>query len=250
MSEASSAFDTYVHVETAEAIDILLRPAGVFARARAYFVDWVLRLLWLLVSTTVMSMLFLALRWSEWMIGLFLLNLFVTMWLYPVLFEVFWHGQTPGKRMFQLQVISDNGAAIGWSASLLRNLLRLVDGLPFLYAFGMSAMLLHPQSKRIGDVLAATLVVHVDDMHVQLRRQGLPAVPALAPPVPLMRQEQQALLAFAERQHKLPQARRQELAELLVMALYGHVPVREDALTMVMGMALHVAGSVKQAESE
>ena len=244
----NAPIDTYVRVETAEAMDIFLRPAGVFARARAYAVDLLFRLLWLWLSSMVMMFVFVGGGSPEWMMGLIFLNLFATMWLYPVLFEVFWHGQTPGKRIFRLQVISDNGAQIGWSASLLRNLLRLADGLPFLYALGMSVMLLHPQGKRIGDVLASTLVVHTDDARVQASWQALQTVPPQAPPVALTREEQQALVSFAERQHKLPPARRQELAEGLVVGIYGHLPARTDALALALGMARYSVGERSAAE--
>ena len=221
----NAPIDTYVRVETAEAMDIFLRPAGVFARARAYAMDLLFRLLWLWLSSMLVMFMFVGGGTPEWMMGLIFLNLFATMWLYPVLFEVFWHGQTPGKRIFRLQVISDNGAQVGWSASLLRNLLRLADGLPFLYALGMSVMLLHPQGKRIGDVLASTLVVHTDDARVQASWQALQTVPPQAPP-----------------------ARRQELAELLVVAIYGHLPARTDALALALGMARYSVGERSAAE--
>lgn len=239
MPTVQPVIDTYLRVETAEAIDIFLRPAGVFARSRAYAVDWLLRLIWLVLSGLVLG---LVSAGGSWVLGLFFLNLFFTTWLYPVVFEVFWNGQTPGKRLFGLQVVSDNGARITWSASLLRNLLRLVDGLPLLYAVGMSAMLMHPHGKRIGDILAATLVVHVEHQRHAARLSALKHVKALAPPVALTREEQRMLTAFAERQHRLPQARRQELAEELAVAIYGHIPVDAGALDVVLGMALYVMG--------
>lgn len=250
MHPTNAPIDTYLRVETAEAMDVLLRPAGVFARARSYVVDLLLRLLWLWLSGMVMGLISGGLGASEWMIGLFLLNLFATMWLYPVLFEVFWRGQTPGKRMFKLQVISDSGAQIGWSASLLRNLLRLVDGLPFLYALGMSTMLLHPHGKRIGDILAATLVVYADDARTKVSWAALQSVAAVTPPVALTREEQQALLAFAERQQCLPLARRQELAEWWIRALYGSLPEGQEPLPLVLGMARSVAGAQQAATAE
>ncbi|MCP2040508.1 putative RDD family membrane protein YckC [Neisseria sp. HSC-16F19] len=239
MPHTQPVIDTYLRVETAEAIDVFLRPAGVFARSRAYAVDLLLRLVWLIVSSMILGLMAVT---GGWVLGLMFLNLFFTMWLYPVVFEVFWNGQTPGKRLFNLQVVGDNGARITWSASLLRNLLRLVDGLPFLYAVGMSAMLMHPHGKRIGDMLAATLVVHTEHENHAARLAALKHIKPLAPPVALTREEQRMITAFAERQHRLPQARRQELAEELAVAVYGHVPAGIGALDAVLGMALHIMG--------
>lgn len=239
MPHTQLVIDTYLRVETAEAMDIFLRPAGVFARSRAYAVDLLLRLVWLLCSTVALGLLA---ALGEWILGVFFLNLFFTMWLYPVLFEVWWNGQTPGKRLFGLQVVADNGARITWSASLLRNLLRLVDGLPFLYAVGMSAILMHPYGKRIGDMLAATLVVHTEHAHTALSTAEFRHIRPMAPPVALTREEQRMITAFAERQHRLPQARRQELAEELAVAVFGHIPAATGALDAVLGMALYIMG--------
>ena len=97
-------------------------------------------------------------------------------------------------------------------------------------------------------MLASTLVVHTDDARVQASWQALQTVPPQAPPVALTREEQQALVSFAERQHKLPPARRQELAELLVVAIYGHLPARTDALALALGMARYSVGERSAAE--
>lgn len=246
---ALQRIDTHLRIETPEATDIFLRPASLFVRAGAYMVDLLIRLLWLTVSMIAISMLG-VLFGSDWLIGVFLLNLFVTMWLYPVLFEVLWRGQTPGKRMFKLQVVSDNGAPVGWSISLLRNLLRLADGLPFLYALGMTSVLLHPHNKRIGDVLASTLVVYVDDARSAASWQAVQRVEAVVPPLVLTREEQQALVAFAERQHKLSPARRQELAEQWLLALYGRDDPRRDPLTTVLGMARYLVGEERRGQQQ
>jgi uncharacterized RDD family membrane protein YckC len=76
--------------------------------------------------------------------GLGSLLLFAVSWWYMVLFEVLRQGRSPGKQWMGLRVIHDNGTPVGWSASLLRNLLRFVDLLPFGYAFGAISCLQHP----------------------------------------------------------------------------------------------------------
>jgi hypothetical protein len=75
-------------------------------------------------------------------------------------FEAMWNGQTPGRRMIRIRVIKEDGRPIRAIDSVGRNLLRVVDQLPFLYAVGISSVLLSSKSKRLGDFVAATMVVH------------------------------------------------------------------------------------------
>lgn len=97
---------------------------------------------------------------GPWIAATFLLLFFVTFYGYFVFFEALWNGQTPGKRMIQLRVIKDNGQPIHAIESVGRNLLRIVDQLPSFYAVGIACVLLNNKSKRLGDMVAGTIVVH------------------------------------------------------------------------------------------
>jgi hypothetical protein len=88
-------------------------------------------------------------------IGVFLLNS-----AYFAFFETIWNGQTPGKRYAQLRVMKDDGRPISAYEAILRNLLRIVDQLPALYGVGLISILFSKQSKRLGDYVAGTVVVH------------------------------------------------------------------------------------------
>ena len=79
---------------------------------------------------------------------------------YFAMFEAFWNGQTPGKRWTHLRVIKDSGRPINAYDAILRNLLRIVDNLPTLYAIGIVTMLISKENKRVGDYAAGTVVVH------------------------------------------------------------------------------------------
>jgi uncharacterized RDD family membrane protein YckC len=200
--------DTLVEVETPEGIALHLRAAGIFPRAAAWAIDAAIRL----VILTVLAMIFGQLGQAGE--GLFLLALFAMMWLYPVLFEVLRDGQTIGKKAMGLRVIHANGTPVGWLASSVRNLLRTVDALPFLYGFGLLAGLFDPHSRRLGDMVAGTLVVHADKPRTPL---AAPQVPVVASPWPLAAVEQSAIVAYAERMGTLTSERSEELAELLPM---------------------------------
>jgi uncharacterized RDD family membrane protein YckC len=79
--------------------------------------------------------------------------------LYFLFFETVFHGRTPGKRLTGLRVVSEDGRQLGWSASLLRNLMRMVDSLPAGYLLGVVSMIASPRVQRLGDLVAGTIVI-------------------------------------------------------------------------------------------
>jgi len=97
---------------------------------------------------------------GKWFIGIVIFFNFCLLWGYFALFEAYWHGQTPGKRVMKLRVIKDSGRQITFFEALARNLVRFVDYLPGLYLTGVITMLCNKQNKRLGDLVAGTLVVH------------------------------------------------------------------------------------------
>ena len=198
--------DTYREIETPEGVALHLRAAGPVARALAFAVDLAVRAFLYIALSIVLAM---AGRMGK---GIFLIAFFLLEWFYPVLFEVYWQGETPGKRMLGLRTLNDNGTPIGWSASLVRNLLRAVDFLPSFYAFGFVTMLLTRDFKRLGDLAAGTVVVYHER---SARGATIAEAAALAPPRGLLLEEQRALIQFAERAPRLTEARADELADIL-----------------------------------
>ena len=67
--------------------------------------------------------------------------------------------RTLGKLIMGLKVVKVDGGRAGWAAILLRNVLRFVDGLPFLYIVGLIAVAVTEKNQRLGDLAAGTLVV-------------------------------------------------------------------------------------------
>jgi len=96
----------------------------------------------------------------QWVVAIVVVLLFLLNSGYFALFEIFWNGQTPGKRYTQVRVIKDDGRPIGAYEAIVRNALRLVDMLPAMYGVGLVSIFLSGQSKRLGDFVAGTVVVH------------------------------------------------------------------------------------------
>ena len=222
--------DTRYQVETPEGIDLPLRPAGLMVRAIAFAIDLGIRGLIMGVLFIVLALL------GRLGMGLGSLLLFAISWWYMVLFEVLRQGRSPGKQWMGLRVVHDDGTPIGWSASLLRNLLRFVDLLPFGYFLGAISCLQHPTFKRLGDIAAGTLVVYSER---PLTRPQLPDAEPRRARVPLTLSEQRAVLGFAERQGELSPARVNELAGLLAQPLHISAP---KAVAELNGIARGLLG--------
>jgi uncharacterized RDD family membrane protein YckC len=222
--------DTRYQVETPEGIDLILRPAGLVARALAFAIDLLIRGALLAVLFAVLALL------GQFGMGLGTILLFLVTWWYMVLFEVLNQGRSPGKQLMGLRVIHDDGTPVGWSASLTRNLLRFVDMLPFAYTLGILSCLNHPAFKRLGDIAAGTLVVYHDNAPSVPKQ---PAAEPLRAPFSMDLSEQRALLGFAERAEALSSARRLELAGILAEPL--QVPP-EQAEQRINGIARGLLG--------
>jgi uncharacterized RDD family membrane protein YckC len=67
-------------------------------------------------------------------------------------------GQTLGKMAMKLKVVKKDGAKIDWQASIIRNLLRIIDGF-FFYLLGAIVIWVSKSKQRLGDMAANTIVV-------------------------------------------------------------------------------------------
>jgi uncharacterized RDD family membrane protein YckC len=92
-------------------------------------------------------------------IALMILVLFVVLFGWFVVFEIWWSGRTPGKRALGLRVVRDGGFPVDAGAAVIRNLVRLVEMLFGFYALSAISALLSPENKRLGDFAAGTIVV-------------------------------------------------------------------------------------------
>ena len=211
--------DSAIRLETPEGIDVELRPAGPVARGLAVLIDESI------AQGGSIAILLAVLYLGEAGVGVYFVALFLIEWFYPVLFEVLRNGQTPGKSVMGLRVVSDDATPIGWNDSLVRNLLRVVDFLPFGYGAGLVSIVSTRRFQRLGDLAAGTLVVHadrVDDVQVPERSAERDAqaeadrrLGAMPLPVPLVLDERRGIVSFAERQGDLSAERVLELSDLL-----------------------------------
>jgi len=105
---------------------------------------------------------------AQWAVAAAVFIYFLTNWGYFTLFEAFWNGQTPGKRLAKIRVIQRSGRPISFFESMARNFVRFVDQLPSLYVIGVISMFVTRQHQRLGDLAAGTLVVRDRDSEAPL----------------------------------------------------------------------------------
>ncbi len=156
-------------IETPERVELYYTRAQVGNRFLAAFIDHLIQLSILAGLGLGAFMAQDALDWiwkglGDWLLaGVILLSFFIYT-SYFVIFETIWNGQTPGKRLFRLRVIREDGRPIRFYESLVRNLVRTaLDSMPMvivpLYSIGIVSVFLSGRSKRIGDYVAGTVVI-------------------------------------------------------------------------------------------
>jgi uncharacterized RDD family membrane protein YckC len=170
------SFTDQLNIETPEQVELRFPVAGIGSRFLAVLTDSIIQF----VAVIVTILLFVVVGAAavhgagvvgnaltkarsetaqKWFVAVIILFYFLLYWGYFSLFEAFWNGQTPGKRLLKIRVIKDSGRQITFFEALARNLLRVVDSQPA-YLIGVITMLCNKQQKRLGDFVAGTIVVH------------------------------------------------------------------------------------------
>jgi uncharacterized RDD family membrane protein YckC len=149
-------------VLTTEKVPFRYRVAGLGSRFLAWLIDAAAAALLVVAGAVFGSVLDLARGGVG--TALVLLWVFAVNWCYFLLFEWLWHGQTPGKRLLGVRVIGMDGTAVSFYQSAVRNIVRFVDAplVPGFYTLGFAVALCNRESRRLGDLAAGTLVVHVE----------------------------------------------------------------------------------------
>lgn len=233
-----------ISIDTPELVAIEMPLAGIGSRFVAVLVDtllwgvglFVLILLFILVAPSIRAFNRLSYQWG---VAIVLFLIFLFNWGYFTLFEAFWNGRTPGKKIAKIRVIQRSGRPIGLFESMARNFIRYVDQLPSFYAVGAVAIFITRQHQRLGDLAAGTLVVRDREQESPLWRDSgsrtftaASFTPAAAPPAPhllltlppagiarLALADLEVLEGFFARRLDMPLPVRQKLAERIASAI-------------------------------
>ncbi len=252
------ALDTTIQIVTPENIAFDYRVAGPLNRLLALLLDYLFRtgivfVVYMAAMLLIVLFAFLSvyLPFLRWFVDIFaafsftfaIVLWFLLDWFYGGFFESYWNGQTPGKRVFGLRVVTIDGRPINGLQAVLRNVLRYVDLFPFLsiemfgplfglndplpplyviptLLFGIISMLLTRRFQRIGDLVCGTMVVLEERYWLagiaKLEDERVPKLATLLPADFIVhRSLAKTLSLYAERRLNLQPERRQELASKL-----------------------------------
>jgi uncharacterized RDD family membrane protein YckC len=175
--------DSELVIATPERVSFDYQVAGLGTRAIAHLVD-LLILGGLLIALTFVATYAASLGNSTVAGLLALIGAFVLIFGYFWVSEALWSGQTIGKKVFRLRAVGDRGEPLTFTQAGVRNIVRIVDFLPFAYGVGLVVLFANGRGKRLGDLAAGTIVVKDSD-HVWLwQLPGWRQAPADGPPVP------------------------------------------------------------------
>lgn len=154
--------------------------------------------------------------------------------------EAFWSGQTVGKKVFRLRAVGDRGEPMTFAQAGIRNIVRLVDFLPYAYGVGMVVLFINGKGKRLGDLAAGTMVVKDSDSVLLWQLPGgqpwsaaapAGAAPAFAAATPaelflrrLDPELRRFVAAYARRRPELPLPLRAQLAGQVQSHVHSAVP--------------------------
>ncbi len=228
-------FSRRISVETPEHVTLKFELAGLGSRAAAAIYDIValgfiaiaVGVLFAVVAGGLMSATSGA--GGGWVSAGLILLFFGVVWGYFALFEAFSEGRTPGKRRMGIRVVMDTGHPVTFQAAMVRNLVRIVDVQPgFSYVVGILFAAFHPANKRLGDIVAGTIVVRdrPEDLTLALPATG-EAEPINAGPPRLSDDEFRLLDQFMARYVELPAAVRDRFAAELAGRLADRFPDRD-----------------------
>jgi len=152
-------------IETPENVELEQRLAGIGSRLVAGVIDVIIMFLvffigfLLLLLASGINSVGAAFNMQAWAVAFMVVVLFLMFWGYPILFEYWWNGQTPGKRHMRIRVVREGGGGVGFAEVATRNLLRIVDLMPFGYGVAGVTMFLTRKVQRLGDLAAGTVVI-------------------------------------------------------------------------------------------
>lgn len=161
-------FFNKIVIQTPESVELEFNLAGIGNRAYALLIDYIIWGIILIISLLAWAFVAVLINFSNnvfaknaslWLVAIQFLIFFAIYVAYFVFFETIWQGQTPGKRFVKIRVISDNGRPIKLQQATLRALLRPFDDLFFI---GALLIMLSKQEKRLGDLVAGTIVIQED----------------------------------------------------------------------------------------
>jgi len=261
MAQRDKPIDATIDIVTPENISFCYRVAGPFRRLPAFVIDLLLRFgIWFAIVFVFGILGVLDVIDGALAIVFMLLLLFVMEWLYGGLLETFWNGQTVGKRVMRIRVLSTGGQPINGLQAMMRNILRFADMMPLIpfavisdqpsaipiptFVIGLIAPLLNRRFQRLGDIVCGTMVV-IEERGFLLDTAKLkdPRVAQLAAELPpgfnVTQTMARALTTYVDRRQFFSPPRRREISRHIAEPLIAKFGLPSDTDNDLLLCALY-----------
>ena len=255
--------DLTIAVTTPENISFEYQLAGPFRRLPAFLLDIAFRYLVVLVISFVIILSglanFIPGTGALFVAGIFI-GIFLLSWFYGLLFESWWNGQTPGKRVLGLRVVSVDGRPINAAQATIRNFVRVADFFPYAstqvfgseyhmsflptFIIALICMVMTRRFQRLGDLAAGTMVVvderawypkkvSLDDVRVASLAEFIPASFRMSSSLA------KTIALYVERRPAMSARRREVTAETLAKPMMQQFGFREDTSSDLLLCAIY-----------
>jgi uncharacterized RDD family membrane protein YckC len=247
--------DLYL-IRTSENVTFEFELAGVASRCLAWLVDVaVMSALMLLISFGVAAT---GILLGDIAVAIRFVVVFLIQWGYGVFLEWGWSGQTVGKYLMGLRVVRDAGTRITFLQAVVRNLVRIVDLIPFAYLVGGVSAVIDRHGRRLGDIAAGTVVIRerrsprpttvvaeVDRYNSFLGDPNvIHATRRITPP------ERDAIVGLAMRREQLPLSVRHDLFSKMASHLEGRLGIKRPGIFSEERYVLNLTAAVLDASRE
>ncbi|MBO0960593.1 RDD family protein [Neobacillus sp. MM2021_6] len=234
--------EDHLDIKTPEYVSIQFQLAGLGSRAAAFIIDQVLLMIINILTIVVlyfvmdgMSSMPFFLVDNSIPLAIALIILFIVNGGYFFVFEFFSGGRTLGKKLVGIRVLQENGHSITLLSSFIRNLIRIIDSLPTAYFLGIVMIFFHSKHKRLGDLVAGTIVVHerkpkrkkrLSPIEKEIENRGLAMSNLTLDEWTLKSlgmKEWKLLSTYASRFHQIPLAERNQLTQQMAEILFPKI---------------------------
>ncbi|MCL2230546.1 MAG: RDD family protein [Treponema sp.] len=227
----NTSLDPSIKAITPEGVEFVLSPAGLPVRTIAYAIDKLIQ--WAILLFMYIMYELLNFSFGFW---IFFIVMFCVNWLYHIIFELAFKGQSIGKRTMGLRVVKNDGSPVDPASSFIRNLLRFADSFLLLFPIAYICIASSKGFRRIGDWAGGTLVVYSSLAKNRINNslsRTLENFEPVTPPRTVSQNEKQLILNFARRYSLLGEARANEIAKIYA-----------PSAAYLMGIARKLSGEI------
>ena len=231
---ARAAFDKHT-IETPEQIGLHFALAGVGSRILAILIDTIIQIVTgIVVALGVILVIAVFAHGggpSVWVLALAVLGGFLLLYGYFAIFEILWNGQTPGKKIIGIRVIKESGRPLAPAETIGRNLMRIVDQMPAMYAIGLVTMFLSNRNKRLGDMVAGSIVIRESRKNKEapwLATQSSQPQPGHSGAHRISVDDLRLMDTFLNRRHEMDPDLRSRMANQILARLKAQIEIPDD----------------------